>query len=388
MRTLRPFAVPSAAAVLCACANLLSYDDYHAREAPTAETSVTDVAVDTAEEAETSVDLGARPPARPAGAIKPSGKGKTIWVVVNHFYLGQRDFSSDTPSTTAWKTLGYDIDHVCTSLEDAKANIGTCLRAPKASQSVLLDGDGCRDNNFGSQIVPLVSLVDGEFEKTSNAAVMNGVNTWLLELEDLDDDKDDPYVMGKFYKAATWAGYPGTHPNFDGTDVREVDAESVVDMNIDKPRALFNQGYLVNDVFVSGEPGAFEVTLPIQGISVTLPLSGGVMVLKLDRDHTNGQLGTIAGGIAQEKIAGVLGPIADAAGVCPGDALYSGLFNAIDNSMDLVIDAPNMQNPKVPCNAMSIGVGFTTVPVQPSTTVVPTPPRAMRCTMASDGGAG
>jgi hypothetical protein len=388
MRAARPFAVSTAAAALCACANLLSYDDYHAREAPAADASVAEVSIDSAPEAEASVDLGTHPPARPAGAIKPSGKGKTIWLVVNHFYLAQRDISSDTPSSTAWKTLGFDIDHVCTSAEDAKANIGTCKRAPKAAQTVLLDGEGCRDNNFGSQIVPLMSLVDGEFEKTSNLAVANGVNTWLLALEDLDDDKDDPYVVGKFYKAASWSGLPDTHPLFDGTDVREVDAESVSEMNIDKPKALFNQGYLVNDVFVSGEPGAFEVSLPIQGISVTLPLSGGVLVLRLDREHQNGILGTIAGGISKEKVPGVLGPIADAAGVCPGDALYTGLFKAIDDSMDLVMDAPNMQNTAVDCNAMSIGVGFATTPAQPATTVVPTPPRATMCKMPSDGGAG
>jgi hypothetical protein len=385
MHALRPFAVSTAAAALMACANLLSYDDYKAREPEAADTGVTtEAAVDTAVQMEASTDPGAHPAARPPGAIKPSGKGKTIWLVVNHFYLAQRDVSSDMPSKTAWKTIGFDIDHVCTSLDDAKANIGTCKRSPSAPQDALLDGEGCRDNNFGSQIVPLVSLVDGEFEKTSNTAVMNGVNTWLLELEDLDDDKDDPYVVGKFYKAATATSLP----RFDGTDVREVDAESVNDMDIDKPKALFSQGYLADDVFVSGDPGAFDVSLPIQGISVTLPLSGGVLVLRLDRAHEKGELGTIAGGIAKDKIGSVLGPIADAAGVCPGDPLYTGLFKAIDDSMDLVMDAPNMQNPAVDCNAMSIGVGFTAVPVQPSTTVVPTPPRATMCKMPSDGGAG
>lgn len=385
MRALRPFAVSTAAAVLSACANLLSYDDYRAREPALADTGVPEAAVDAAMEAEASTELGTHPPARPAGEIKPSGKGKTIWLVVNHFYLAQRDVSSNAPSKTAWKTIGYDIDHVCTSLEDAKANIGTCRRAASAMQDTLLDGEGCRDNNFGSQIVPLVSLVDGEFEKTSNSAVANGANTWLIELSDLDDEKDDPYVVGRFYKAATATELP----RFDGTDLREVDAESVNDMDIDKPKALFSQGYMVDDVFVSGEPGAFDVSLPIQGISVTLPLSGGVMVVRLDRAHEKGELGTIAGGIAKDKIGSVLGPIADAAGVCPGDPLYTGLFKAIDESMDLVMDAPNMQNPAVDCNAMSIGVGFTAVPVQPSTAVVPTPPRATMCKMATtDGGAG
>lgn len=372
------------------CANLLGYDDYNARTAD-ASVPVSDTAVDAPVEAKPEVTDGGgggvRPPARPAGVAEPSGKGKTLWLVVNHFYLNQDEFGG-SGSDKPWKYLGYDLDGVCTGERESRENTGTCKRVTGGEQDVLTDGLECRDNNFGSQLVPIVSSLDARYEKTSNEAVAKGSTTWILKLEDVDDGPDDPFVVGRLYKAANWYGFSGpTSPAFDGTDVREIEEESVFDNDLNKPRTLFARGWMVNHMFVSGEPTKFAVSLPIQAVSVTAPLAGGVLTLRLDPEHTKGELGVIAGAIPSADIAQVLQPIAEQAGVCPGAMLYDTFIRSIGRMMDVVTDSPTLNDTTQTCNGLSLGLAFTAVPVLPPTMVVKPPPRSSICSMP-DAGAG
>lgn len=385
MRARDAVSIPSAALAAIAfvgCAQILSYDDYSPR---TADATTADVAGDTNDAAQDVADSGplpARPPVRPAGAAMPSGKGKTLWLIVDHFYLNQQDLSG-SPSKTAWRTIGYDIDHVCTGEKESRENTGTCRRVMGASQDELIDGDNCRDNNFGSQLVPFVSGFDPLYEQTSNDAVHKGVNTWILKLEDVDDGTDDAFVSAKLYKAAPWKDYGSTTPAWDGSDVREIAAESV-DGDLDHPHTVFPSGWLANNVWVSGDPQKFAVNLPIQGLDVTMPVTGGLMTLELDPPHAHGKFGTIAGAIAQTELKSVVDPIADQAGLCPGAPLYSSLYNSLNQMFDVVVEQPTLQDVNVTCDGLSFGFGFTVVGVQPPTQILTYPPVPKKC--AGDGG--
>lgn len=357
--------------VSAGCADLLGYDEYSAR-APDA-TTVVDTAVDVAV-VDTSVsdaDAGEQPihpPPRPAGPIAPSGKGRTVWFVMDRFFLAQEvgGGSSDKP----WRRIGYDIDNVCTGERESRENIGTCRRPTGADQMSLLDGDRCRDNNFGSQIIPLVSAFDSEFEKIANEQVKKGASTWLLKLEDLDDGPDDPYVVGKLYRAATWWDYGTSAPRFDGTDVRDVEEDSVWDGDLDKPKTLFASGWLAGNVFVSGEPSKFEITLPIQSTSIRMPVVGAVVTLRLDAMHEVGEAGVMGGAVPGAAVETVFRPIAELTGVCPGAPLYDSFIRSFARMMDVVADAPNLQDTTLTCDAISIGIGVTAVRAQPPSRVV------------------
>lgn len=370
-----------------ACVQILSYDDYGARPASgtTIDASV-DATPDVAPDAPPDVpdadadapEPPARAPERPAGPVEPSGKGKEIWLVVDRFFLGQDDPDGGL-AKDPWRKVGLDLDKVCTSEKLARENVGTCKRIAEAAQDVLTDGDACRDNNFGSQVVKLVGSFDAGFEKKSNDFVKKGATTWLLKLEDLDDGADDAYVVGKLYKAATWEGYGTTTPKFDGTDLRDIDTTSVLDADPAKPKVVFPKGYLAGNVWVSGDPSDFEINVPIQGLNVTMPVASGTLAMKLDPEHTKVQGGVIGGALPTASVEGVVRPIADQAGLCPGDPLYDSLLRSIQRTMDLVVGAPDLQSTSVTCDGLSIGIGFTMVQVQPPTKVVASGTTPTKC---------
>jgi hypothetical protein len=51
------------------------------------------------------------------------------------------------------------------------------------------------------------------------------------------------------------------------------------------------------------------------------------------------------------------------AGHCPGSSASSVVLAMIDQSADLSSDAPGLQDPTSTCNAISIGLGFTMLPL-------------------------
>ena len=377
-------AASSAFTLLGACAGILGYSDLEERHSvDAAETSKVDstpradTAIDDVPDVrpETIGDEAVHPPARPTGAAVASGKGKTVWFIAHRFFLGTNSFAG-TPSRDAWKTLGFDIDHVCTGQKESRENIGTCQRVAGAQQDVLIDGAGCRDNNFGSQLVPLIQLYDSVFEDESNRAIADGANSWILALDDVDDGPDDAYAPGRLYKAANWPYFGASPPNppkFDGTDVRTVDSLSVIGGDVSKPRTTFPLGYIKDNVWVSGDGGPFLAALPINTIKADLALIGAVMTVKLSDDHKTGGLAALSGAVPGSRLEEILRPVAAGAGFCPGSALYNSLLKTVAQQLDLVEGAPNLQNTGVVCDSLSVGMGFEVAPLQPVTTVV-TPP--------------
>ena len=76
-----------------ACAQVLSYDDYRARESVVVPPD-TGVAPDTEPVVADTADVGLpplHPPARPSGEAKPSGTGKTLWLAIRSYELGTVD---------------------------------------------------------------------------------------------------------------------------------------------------------------------------------------------------------------------------------------------------------------------------------------------------------
>jgi hypothetical protein len=307
-----------------------------------------------------------------------SGKGKTMWLIARKFYLGTNSLAGPA-SKDAWKDLGFDIDRVCTGQKESRENIGTCQRVAGAQQDVLIDGAGCRDNNFGSQLVPLIQLYDSVFENESNLAVAQGNNSWIIKLEDVDDGPDDPYAPGMIYKAANWRDIGITKPKFDGTDVREVDSSSIVGGDVNKAKTSFALGYIKDNVWVSGDGGDFDAPVPINTIRANLTLIGAVMTIKLADDHIGAGFSVLSGGIPGSRLEEILRPVAAGAGFCPGSALYNSLLKTVAQQLDLVEGAPHLQSSSVVCDSLSVGIAFEAAPIQPVTTAVTPAPSPDPC---------
>jgi hypothetical protein len=383
MRSLRarvrsiPLAGVCALLAAVGCAQILGYDDLTPREA----TSADSAPVDSGQVAETAPDtavdtfdsgpppVSAVPPQRPPGDPVPTGTGKTLWLIAQHFFLGSTT-SAGVASKDAWKDWGYDLDHVCTDATDAAKNIGTCFMTVGASSSVLVDGNGCRDNDWGSQLVPLIVEFDAPFEDIANVNIADGFGSWILVVRDLDDGHDDPYAPGALYKAVDWQIYHSGKPKFDGTDVREVTADSVSGFDVTKPITLFSKGYVSGDVWVSGEGTNIIAAVPVSGVTTSLNVIGGVLTVDLQADHSGRGLGVMAGALRTDQVRAFIAPVAATLGLCPGTGLYEALIKRVENYVDLVSTSPTLQDTTVQCDAMSLGIGFMLAPIEPVTTVV------------------
>jgi len=187
-------------------------------------------------------------------------------------------------------------------------------------------------------------------------------------------------VPARLYKAALWPGFStgGPPPKFDGTDIRKVTADSLVDgISVNKPKTTFPKGYLSKNVWVSGEPAKLDLTLPLDSTNLTMPLTAGLMSVGIAPDHKTGGQGVITGAIPIALAKPLLDPIAKSIGVCPGSPFYDALLNTVQKYVDVVIESPTLQDPTVTCNGMSIGIGFVVAPIQPVTSSIDEPPNAV-----------
>ncbi len=358
---------------LAACVQVLAYDDYRARS------DASDAGHDAAIDANTTVTdaapVSAHAPERPPGPRTASGKGSKLWLGAKRMYLGTTN-SLGVTSPDGWRDWGFDLDSVCTSLADSQKNIGTCRRHPEANQDVLVDGEMCRDNNFGRHVVALLKVSNDAFEQRINDGILEGNNTWIMRIDDLDDTADDAYAPAYFYRAAE--RNDGT-VHWDGNDVRKVSGDSVVDRDLDKAVIAFPTGYVRDHVWVSGDPSGTRVILPFSA-ELNIPLQGMIVTIQLEPDHKNGKRAALAGAIPMSAIEKVLGPTAEAAGFCPGTPLYDSLLRNISRFPDLVMGAPNLQDVNSDCDGMSLGIGFDTQSIQPVVEIVDAPaPEPSKC---------
>ena len=378
-----------------ACAQILGYDSVAPREEDAgvgaeagldAPATHVDAPIETlAETAVDGEDTGPAPvrvPERTTSDPTPSGKGKRVWFLARKYHLGN-ELPSGAHSPDAWRTLGYDLDHVCTGPSESKENVGTCRRVDGANQDVLIDGDGCRDNNFGAHVIALIAVTNPNFEDTTNTGLTKGANTWVFVIDDLDDGPDDAYAPGILYHAAaidgTWT------PAYDGTDVRTASSDSVVGNDLTKPLTTFPKGFVRGNVWVSGLDETVSLSLPVGSFAVGLPLVGASITIKLSDDHKTALDGIVAGAIPWAGFESVLRPVADSSGVCPGSSLYTSLLKTVSKFPDVSVGSPTLQDLGMTCDGISFGIGFDLAPVRPITAVTPAPPSPpSRC----DAGAG
>ncbi len=358
------------------CAQILGYDGLNPRQDDASLDALGD-ALDEADVADTGPQP-IHPPARPAGLPQTaSGTGKTLTLAVKRVYLGTQTHLGDTTST-AWQEWGYDLDGLCTDLNDSTQSLFTCRRVDGSTNDVLVDGQRCRDNNFGSQIMALVMTYNTKVEITTDLSLLGGSGTLALVLSDVDPG-DDGYAPGALYRIA---GMPsGDTPVWDGTDVRTVTADSVTGGDLTKPVVTFPGGYIAGDLWVSGDPASFALEFGVQSTRLVLPIQSGTITIALDAARTGSpQPALIAGAISTSDVGAAMSPIAEQAGLCPGNGLYDGLIAKLQTFPDVVIGAPNLQDTTKTCDGISIGLGFDLAPIRPLATVVPAPaPPTSKC---------
>ena len=88
-----------------------------------------------------------QPPTKPSGPTTTGTATETF--AIQTLLLGEADRVTKTPSTTAWKSYGYNLDGKTTT----KDSTDVCTAAVKTNQ---IDGNNGIDNAFGSVILPII----------------------------------------------------------------------------------------------------------------------------------------------------------------------------------------------------------------------------------------
>lgn len=366
------------------CAQILGYDGLSARESDASvdatSDSPADVIVTDVVDAPPTGPL--HPPVRPAGLPQQaSGSGKTLALAVKRVYLGTQTHLGAV-TDTAWMEWGYDLDGVCTDEAASNQSIGTCRRVDGSTVKGLVDGDRCRDNNFGSQVMALVATYNNKVESKTNTSLQGGSGSLALVLSDVDNGADDGFAPGALYRLAALKA--GVTPAWDGTDVRQVTDDSVTNLDLSQPLVRFAKGYVAGNVWVSGEPSSFSLAFGVGGTPLVLPLESGSITIPLDDTHTfSPKPALIVGAISAANITDAMKPVAEAAGLCPtgpSQVFYDGLISTLQTFPDVVMGAPNLQDTTKTCDGISMGLGFDLAPIQPLTQIVAaTPPGPSSC---------
>jgi hypothetical protein len=352
-------------AITCFVAALVACGTDPIRNEPPAKDAEVEAAVDAPAPA-----ARGRWPGRPPGEPKASGRGGTVWAAAFRYRLGSLD-DDGRPDPEAWRTLGYDLDRRCTTAAASEEGAGTCRRAEGSSSDVLVDGADCRDNNFGQHVIPLVKIASADFEEALDRNVQAGGSTWILRLDDVDPG-DDPHVPGKLYIASKQLD---PAPDWQGKDLRKIQADSLRDADLERPIADFPRGYVADGIWVSGEPTALDLVLPFSTeTTVTLGLDGAVITVALDPSRRSLGRGAVAGAMRVARMEEFLRPIADRAKICPGSSLYESTRKTLARLPDLVADAPDQQDEARECDAISVGLGLEFRPIEAVTEVADPPP--------------
>jgi hypothetical protein len=326
------------------------------------------------------------PPSPPASPTPATSNVETF--AIQKLLLGEAD-RTGAPSNTAWKSYGYNLDGVVTT-KDSTDVCTLHTGAPKSNQA---DGNNGIDNAFGSVILPIIETAASlpTPSDTISQAIAKGDFTIQIQVKGLDDAnaaQNSTGLTGQLFASGAYGG--SAPPAFDSTTDWPVSGlllNNPTDINSGS-KIVFNQAYITDGTFVSGDlaTGGVQVSISLVFQGVPLTLSVNHAVITFDHKTANGASnGTIAGVIDTEQLITGLQSVAGRISASLCGSAFNGIADQIRQASDIIKDGSNKQG--VPCDGISIGLGFEAVKVANPTKIasddgaVPPDP----CT-AGDGG--
>jgi hypothetical protein len=324
-----------------------------------------------------------RPPERPDGGALDAapdadgGGGRVLTFAVRRFFFGSIDPDTDIRTFEAWQQFGFDIDGFCTSSSQSQNDSsGVCSKPPSATALCQEDAFGCRDNTVGHLIAEVLYLSVTDFERAIHARTRSGVaQTLIIQLLDVDDGPDDPYVPANIYVSA-----PTTFPPlWDGTDVFPLD-EDYVDVDV-QPKYVLENGYIRDHMYVSGDFNDSPTLMPVMLLDevAEVQMDTATLAIQLDDANVKAAHAMFASVVDIELLAPLL-----ERGVLEATDCNQGIADQAINgyflpSRDLVAGAPGFVDPTAVCDRQSFGVLFDLVTVMPPVEAVAVEPQPSAC---------
>ena len=323
----------------------------------------------------TTGGAGRTPPAAPTAGATTDSTIRTF--ALNQLFLGETGRNA-APLKDAWKDYGYNIDGLTTTKESKDV----CTRQGGADSAKQEDGKEGIDNAFGRTVLGFILGLVPTPSKTINDSIAGGSFTILLEIKGLTDDpkQNNTGLSGRLLVGGDYSNgkTPATKPTFSPTDDWPYRANPIVPIN---------GAYINNGTFVNGAGGAtVELSLFIQGVQLSLAINRAAITFdhSAPNEITNG---TISGVINTEALVTGIEKVAGriSTQLCGGSTLDT-IKQTIRQASDIKADGTNAAG--APCDAISIGLGFTGKKIGDAKTVaVDVAPPPDPCTTPADAGA-
>jgi hypothetical protein len=298
---------------------------------------------------------GIMPPMPPTGATMTTSTTDTTYAI-NALLLGDTARGSTATSTTAWKDYGFDIDGKCS---DNKST-DVCTRASGAPSSVQQDGNKCRDNSFGANILPIIQSAGSipNPSDTISQSIQKGSFTIQLKIHGLSGMamQTNTGLSAQLFASGVFDEEGGAKPTFTPSDNWPVRPELLNDGKTvaSGSKVQFPGSYITNGTFVT-PTGNVTISLVFQGVALDIEIVKAVIVMDINGD--NGDNGTIAGVIPTEKLIGGLQMVAGRISKSLCGSAFDGIAQQIRQTSDILSDGSNSAGKA--CDAISIGLGFT-----------------------------
>lgn len=303
----------------------------------------------TTEEEINEFATGKVPPPRPEGAGQASGSG--VAIAVRELFLGGTD-RSGSPNPSAWKDYGYNLD----GLVSKAGSPNHCKPASGGKPTVMDDGTDGTDNAFGKTLMPLILSLANDAQEQLNESLDEGAFTIIVNHTNMGPEADQLGVVSKLYAGVGIVD--DAIPKWDGTDPWLVAPEllsSASDINSSK--VSFDNAYVADNTWVSGDLGDIDLSIAVAGYSLTLKITQAVITMEMDGARGGATNGVIAGILKTEDLIGEIRKVAGGFSeeFCSGTTIES-LLDQLRQASD--IPANGVQDPGVTCDGISIGLGF------------------------------
>jgi hypothetical protein len=303
--------------------------------------------------------LGAQPPP-PAANADPPVSGK-VALVVSELLLGDRDWGG-TPSPSAWKQYGYNLDGVISTRDSTDL----CQPAAgAASTKVYPDGDAGIDNSFGKNLLPIFMGLAPDLSLELNNQILMGGDTVLVDVAGLGAGPSYTELYATSWRSADLASPPA----LDGSDMWPP---------VEGSDATLSCGYATDHTVVLSEGTPVEIPFAFGGIPWVLVVHQPIVTMELAPDHRTITRGVIAGVLHTEALIEGFRDIAGQfdTGLCTGST-FDSIADQFRQASDIMQDGG--QNPAQVCDAMSLGIGFRGTLVSLGAPEAPPPPPPDPC---------
>jgi len=338
-------------------------------------------AVDESSSAPTSGSGGARD-APDTGAKSPDGCVSAKWPAPpsgaepgtdeDPFVVAVRSIDFGEDSVTNGPTIGYDLDDRCSCIQD-----GQSCKLPSSAAAEPCDGPGGIDNQLALLFIAASQFAPSLSSEQQSLRAESGDGGLLLTIEGYNGELDDEELRVGLITSPGVDKDPcydaDATPKWDGTDRWAISATAVeepagtsatmCDSTRLTPKYVDPGAYVRDGVLVANLPSA-EIVLSSKANAPTMILSAGFLTAVLTKIDGSWHLreGTLAARWRMSDIFAFIGTIdVDDEPLCTNHLFYGLFKNAVCSSPDITAA---LAGPTTPCDAVSMGLGFTADPAR------------------------